>query len=115
MQVHREFYFFLGADQVVNSLMDCWPEWKEKLILLSKLESKSRPTIKKALDKLENENYEESEGKLICKIRIVMIIPDIDFTDYYCVDLLLKLLFPRSCKNKEVFFEALQGKHIQYV
>ena len=41
--------------------MDSWPEWKEKLIKLSKLESKTRPNIKKVLDILEDNN--ESEGK----------------------------------------------------
>ena len=49
--------------ETVSSLMDSWPEWKEKLIHLSKLESKTQPNVKKVLDILENEDNKESEGK----------------------------------------------------
>ena len=46
--------------------MDSWPEWKAKLLELSKLESKTRPSIKRALNALENEDNKEYEGKAGC-------------------------------------------------
>ena len=65
IQLHREFKSILSYTETVSSLMNSWPEWKEKLIKLSKLESKTRPNIKKIIDVLENEDNNESEGKYI--------------------------------------------------
>lgn len=49
----------------VASLMDTWPEWKEKLIHLAKLDSGTRPMIKRILEKLERqEQIVYPDGKL---------------------------------------------------
>ena len=63
LQLHREFKFILSRAETVTSLLDSWPEWKQKLIELSKLESKTRPNIRKVLDVLESEDNKEYEGK----------------------------------------------------
>ena len=92
----------MSRAETVTSLMDGWPEWKQRLIQLSKLESKTRPNIKKLLDALDNEDNTEYEG-IANYYEYALCMFLIDYADYCCVNLLLKLLFPRGHKNKEVF------------
>ena len=37
-------------------MMDSWPEWRDKLIQFSKLESATRPALKKLLGDLETKD-----------------------------------------------------------
>lgn len=43
----------LSVEGIASSFMEMWPEFCRKLIELSKLESSSRPLIRKVLAKLE--------------------------------------------------------------
>ena len=43
----------VSFDGNVSSFMDTWPEWYSKLIQFAKLESSSRPLIRKIIEKLD--------------------------------------------------------------
>lgn len=46
------------------SLLDTWQEWREKIIQLSKLESSTRPLLRKVLAGIDNcEELTYPEGK----------------------------------------------------
>ena len=45
-----------SLDASAGSLMDSWPEWRDKLIQFSKLESATRPALKKLLGDLETKD-----------------------------------------------------------
>ena len=44
------------ASLEAGSLMDSWPNWKDKLIQFSKLESATRPVLKKLLSDMESKD-----------------------------------------------------------
>lgn len=48
----------------VWSLLDAWIEWGKKIVQLSQVESKSRPLIRKLVQKLETpeENLDNQHG-----------------------------------------------------
>lgn len=54
--MRREFKAIVSLEDNIPSVMDCWLEWKEKLIQMAKLESVTRPMIKKLLEGLEQCN-----------------------------------------------------------
>ena len=51
----------VSFDNNVSSFMDTWPEWYSKLIKFSKLESTSRPLIRKLVEKLEEHIHDNSK------------------------------------------------------
>ena len=51
--MRREFKAVVSLEDDIPSVMDGWLEWKEKLIQMAKLESATRPMIKKLLEGLE--------------------------------------------------------------
>lgn len=63
--MRREFEAITTFETSVNSLMDTWPEWCEKLLKFAKLESSTRPVIKKIIAKLEDCNSESKYYKFI--------------------------------------------------
>ena len=74
--------------------MDSWPEWCSKLIKLSKLESSSRPLIRKILAKLDENNGDNSKIIIVNLLHFIVIV--LDVFDAYCLDLLYRLLFPHG-------------------
>jgi len=46
LQLRREFKSVAALTSTAGSLMDSWPEWREKVIQLAKLESATRPVLK---------------------------------------------------------------------
>ena len=53
VQVRREFKAVISFEDNIHSLLDNWQEWKEKLIQFAKLESLTRPFLKKLLENLD--------------------------------------------------------------
>lgn len=51
--------------------MDDWPQWRSKIIEFGKVESSTRPNIKKVLEKLEGND--DKEGMLLHTI-IIMVM-----------------------------------------
>ena len=54
----------IGLEGDIHSLLDNWQEWKEKIIQLSKLESSTRPLLRKVLagvDKCEELTYPDGQ------------------------------------------------------
>ena len=70
--MRREFKGVISFDDNVNSLMDSWPEWYRKLIKLSKLESSSRPLIRKILAKLD-ENSGDNSKVIIVNLYCILL------------------------------------------
>ena len=54
--MRREFKSVAALTTTAGSLMDSWPEWRKKLIQFAKLESATRPVLKKVLGDLESED-----------------------------------------------------------
>ena len=53
----------MSLDCKADSLMDSWPDWRMKILEYSKVESDSRPLIKKILQKLEKaDSFAYPEG-----------------------------------------------------
>ena len=64
VQLRREFRSLLSLDTTVASLMDSWPQWREKLLKVAKVESVSRKRVKFILSQLENkEAFVHWEGE----------------------------------------------------
>ena len=51
--MRREFKAIASFEDDFHSMIDGWLDWREKLIQLAKLESTTRPMIKKLLEALE--------------------------------------------------------------
>lgn len=45
-----------SLDTTAGSLMDSWPQWRDKVIQFSKLESATRPALKQLLGDLESKD-----------------------------------------------------------
>ena len=52
----------ISFENDINILMDEWLEWKEKIVKMAKVESKTRPLVKKLVLEFDSSG---SEGKLI--------------------------------------------------
>ncbi|XP_065892726.1 uncharacterized protein [Dysidea avara] len=78
----------------VYAKLENWQDWKKKLIQAAKLEVFTCPTIKKLLQELGS--YEE----LSC--------PD-DAIGAICLDLLVKLLYPRGIGKGAVFLKIIES------
>ena len=56
----------MSLETSASSLMDSWPEWRDKLIQFSKLESVTRPVLKKLLSDLEaKDGIMHPDGELV--------------------------------------------------
>ena len=52
----------MDLDYKADSLMDSWPDWCAKILEFSKVESDSRPLVKKILQRLEEADNACPEG-----------------------------------------------------
>ena len=46
----------MALESKAGSLMDTWPEWKDKILKLSRLESGTRPLLRQLLSELESKD-----------------------------------------------------------
>lgn len=62
--MHKEFRAILSLEDKISSLKKEWPLWVEKLLKFAKIESSSRPALKKLIDELETTvDVDKKEGE----------------------------------------------------
>lgn len=75
LQIRREFKSVAGFEDDIHSVLDAWQEWKEKIIQFAKLESLTRPILKKLLEALEEcDELVYTHGIYVDKIVIVHLL-----------------------------------------
>ena len=72
----------MDLDYKADSLMDSWPDWCAKILEFSKVESDSRPLIKKILQRLEEADNDCPEG-LIWLLMLEIIVSHWPFSDIW--------------------------------
>ena len=74
-QLRREFREVIGIEGRITSLMDSWPDWEQKLIALSKVESATRPAIKSTLQQLDESEVEDDIAYASGKSTAAILVP----------------------------------------
>ena len=75
--MRREFKAVICSEDNIYSLLDNWQEWREKIIQLSKLESTTRPLLKKLLggvDKCEELTFPEGKKLTLFSMHFILIV-----------------------------------------
>ena len=65
-----EFGAIIGLEEDASSLLQHWPEWKDKLTALARTESSTRPklaTVVKQLDKSEEMTSADDKAVYTCR------------------------------------------------
>lgn len=83
-QMRRDFKAITCFEDKIHLLLDNWQEWKEKLIQFAKLESCTRPFLKKLLEGLDKcdelayphgkKNYEHELLYLVFLLYVQMVL-----------------------------------------
>ena len=114
--MRREFKGVISFDDNVNSLMDSWPEWCRKLIKLSKLESSSRPLIRKILAKLD-ENSGDNSKVIIVNLYCILLYCYYLFRCIWCLLLrpIVQIAFSSWNGKNAVFVKHFEVHYLVYI
>ena len=102
----------MDKEDDVSTMMNSWPDWCDKLVKLSRLESNNRPYLRKILPNLTEVEPADDNGEFIKFIIFYdnFILSFYEAHDLICLELLLRLLFPRGLRNV-IFIKTFEVRY----
>ena len=95
----------------INKLMETWPEWRRKIMMLAKMEAVHRPFIKKLLNIIDEEDKDLNcpDGMYVCTHSLYKYnFFFADHKDVVCLEILLRLFFPRGVQKDVIFIKKFE-------